>query len=334
MYDDHSDDRQPQVPPIGADETVAYPPAPTGAASPWRRGVHLVFALLLLTVGPPFAWLLGVGVANLIAAPGRSVPLQEVLLRRSRRIVTEVWRLPSRWQPSPAAETRLEAVPIPVEPAPPLVEPPPALSDGERQIAQEEIAALEQELQPIKRRLLDLEARLGQAQSTADVESRIAALERRLTAETAESEETTSEPSTPEPDPEANAAATAADQTSPLLEVAELRITLPSDALFVPGEARLLNSAPELLQSIFSDIARHPGATVLVGAHTDDRSDPRQSRTLSFQQAVALKAYLTGSLDGHRWVALGYGQSRPLTDNATPAERQRNRRIEIIVDSR
>ncbi|MEM9162651.1 MAG: hypothetical protein AAGC54_06225, partial [Cyanobacteria bacterium P01_F01_bin.4] len=35
-----------------------------------------------------------------------------------------------------------------------------------------------------------------------------------------------------------------------------------------------------------------------------------------------------------RWVTLGYGLSQPITENQTPEARQRNRRIEISVDTR
>nr|MBX2863625.1 OmpA family protein [Leptolyngbyaceae cyanobacterium MAG.088] len=82
------------------------------------------------------------------------------------------------------------------------------------------------------------------------------------------------------------------------------------------------------------DLAQYKNATILIGSHTDDQLEPSQSRALAFQQANTLRSYLAGNLPDHRWVTVGYGQSRPITDNSTPQFRQRNRRIEIAIDRR
>ena len=322
-----SHEQRPELPPPPAlSPTVARVPR-----RPWAApGVSLLVGLGLLLAGLPGAWLLGIGVARVIAAPGQRLPLQEIVLRRASRVVTEIYRLPGRWRPSPPAETRIEPIPIPTQPLEPLVTPPAALNQRERQIAQEEMAALQQEFETIQNRLFDLESKLGQAQSTADVESRLANLEDRLGLRQPVPASMAPEPTADSPQPMDQS-----DEVShPLLEVTELKITLPRDALFVLGEARLLTTAPELLESLFPDLNRYPNATILISSHTDDRLELPQSVTLTFQQANALRAYLTGHLPDHRWVAIGYGQSQPVADNSTPQRRQRNRRIEIAIDRR
>lgn len=316
--------------------------SPTIAATPLvprRRwidyGVNVLAGLGLLLMGLPIAWLLGVSVARVMAGPGKTIPFQERVLRRSNRIITEIHRLPGRWQPTPPPETRIEPIPIPTQPVEPLTPVPAALNNRERQIANEELAALQQEFETIRKRLFDLESKLGQAQSTADVESRLTTLERRLTPEQL-SPSATLPASPPTPD----GLTVTPDQSTPvkssqlLLETTELKITLPSDALFAPGEARLLTTAPELLKSIFEDLAQYPNATVLIGSHTDNHLEISQSVTLAFQQANTLKAYLAGNLPDYRWVTIGYGQSQPITDNSNPQSSQRNRRIEIAIDRR
>lgn len=319
----------PPYPPSELSPTIArVPPVPR------RRWVaptiNLLLGLGLVLVGLPTAWLLGIGAARVVPAPGQQLPLQEIILRRASRIVTEIYRLPGRWRPSPPPQTRIEPIPIPTQPVEPLIPTPAALNEREQQIAQEEIAALQQEFETIQNRLSDLESRLGQAQSTADVESRLANLEDRLGLRQPVPASTAPEPTADSPQPMDQS-----DEVShPLLEVTELKITLPSDALFVLGEARLLTTAPELLDSLFPDLSQHPNATILISSHTDDRLELPQSVTLTFQQANALRAYLTGHLPDHRWVAIGYGQSQPVADNSTPQRRQRNRRIEIAIDRR
>ena len=312
----------------------AVPPSPSRRRRWINRAGHGLLALGLLLAGVPAAWLLGIGASRVVSAPTKRMPLQEVVLRRTNRVFTEIYRLPSRWRPAPPLETRIEPIPIPTQPIEPLTTPPPALNNRERQIAEEEFAALQQEFETIRKRLYDLESKLGRAQSTADVESRLANLERRLIPDQADEpgvQPVSTTAVADEPQPEENTP----QVHHPLLETTELKITLPSDALFAPGEARLLATAPELLNSIFEDLRQYPKATILIGSHTDDRMVPSQSMSLAFQQANALRAYLAGNLpDENRWVTIGYGQSQPITDNSNPQFRQRNRRIEIAIDRR
>lgn len=316
------------------DQPSSYPVpelSPTIRVKPRDRwlsyGLNTGAGLGALLIGLPAAWLLGIGAASLMAGSSQKMPLQEVILRRTNLVITEVQRLPSRWQPAPPPETRIEPIPIPTQPLAPLTQPPAALNQREQQIAEEELAALEREFETIRKRLLDLESKLGQAQSTADVESRLAMIERRLSRDSQPAAAVL--PATPP--------ATSADELPSrpaLLETTELKITLPSDALFAPGEARLLNTAPNLLNSIFEDLAPYPNATVLISSHSDDRLEPAESVSLTFQQANALRAYLAGNLPSHRWITVGYGQNQPTTDNSTPELQQRNRRIEIAIDRR
>ncbi|ESA33355.1 hypothetical protein N836_21960 [Leptolyngbya sp. Heron Island J] len=331
-----SDEQYPNLPtphPISeiSPTLEAVPPAPPRR---WLTyGAHVLLGVAVLLAGMPLAWLLGIGMASLMPAPGKQMPLQEVALRRTNRVITEIYRLPSRWRPAPPPETRIEPIPIPTQPIAPLTTPPAALNDREHQLATEELAALQQEFETIQKRLFDLESKLGQAQSTAEVESRLVELERRL------NPESVAPRSDLEPTEQANTdlqTDVSAQPTTrhPLLETTELKITLPSDALFAPGEARLLTTAPELLSSIFEDLAQYPNATILIGSHTDDHLEPYQSLNLAFQQASALRAYLAGNLPEHRWITIGYGQNRPITDNSTSQFRQRNRRIEIAIDRR
>ena len=328
-----SNEQLPDLPPPYPlpDRSVAASPPPKTRRRWLDYGIDVLVGLGLLLGGLPLAWLLGIGAARVIARPGHRMPLQEIALRRTNRVITEIYRLPSRWQPQRPPETRIEPIPIPVQPVVPLTTPQASLSEGERQIAQEELVALQQEFETIRNRLFDLESKLGQAQSTAEVESRLAALEQRLMPDQLVTPVDRRQESAAVPPPNIQ---NPEHLAHPLQETIELKITLPSDALFAPGEARLLTTAPDLLGRIFPDLAQYPNVTILIGSHTDDRLEPSLSSNLAFQQAIALKAYLAGNLPDQRWVTIGYGQSQPITDNSTPSLRQRNRRIEIAIDRR
>jgi outer membrane protein OmpA-like peptidoglycan-associated protein len=243
-----------------------------------------------------------------------------------------VLELPQRWQQPPTQATRLEPVPLPTEPIEPLTQPAPPLTPADRQILETDLDAIAADLKSLKARLVDLETRLGRAQSSNGIESRLSALQTVLDTPSKEATERPLDPQGLEPQ--------VIDQpptpaTDPLFQVSTLTITLPSDALFIPGEAQLLDTSPSILNTILTDLRRYPKATILIGSYTDNRLEPLDSRELSFEQARALQTYLAGVLPpGGRWITLGYGQNRPLTDNRSPESRQRNRRIEILVDTR
>jgi outer membrane protein OmpA-like peptidoglycan-associated protein len=111
------------------------------------------------------------------------------------------------------------------------------------------------------------------------------------------------------------------------------RVVLPSALLFEPGSSILTPPGQQLLDSIAVDLSRYGAATLLVGSHTDGASSPDLASQLTLQQAVAVQQYLNPQLEGGgiRWVPVGYGQTRPTAVGTTPADQQRNQRVEIGI---
>ncbi|NKB18550.1 MAG: OmpA family protein, partial [Pseudanabaena sp. CRU_2_10] len=64
-------------------------------------------------------------------------------------------------------------------------------------------------------------------------------------------------------------------------------------------------------------------------------SNSQASRPLdiSYQRALAVRDYLMRlrGENSYDWIAVGYGNSRPIADNDTEAHRKSNRRIEITI---
>lgn len=72
--------------------------------------------------------------------------------------------------------------------------------------------------------------------------------------------------------------------------------------------------------------------TLKLSGHTDNEGSPEKNMLLSEKRAKAVKAYLVkkGAVDAQiltEW----FGQTQPIADNATPAGRQKNRRVEMKV---
>ncbi len=69
-----------------------------------------------------------------------------------------------------------------------------------------------------------------------------------------------------------------------------------------------------------------------VGGHTDNTGKPASNKTISELRAQSVVKYLAkAGVDAAKLKAVGYGQDKPVGDNATVAGRRQNRRIEFLV---
>ena len=75
-----------------------------------------------------------------------------------------------------------------------------------------------------------------------------------------------------------------------------------------------------------------PTIKVEVDGHTDNQGLASANLALSQQRAEAVVAYLASKgVSSTRLSAKGFGQTKPVADNATADGRQKNRRIEFTV---
>jgi outer membrane protein OmpA-like peptidoglycan-associated protein len=79
-------------------------------------------------------------------------------------------------------------------------------------------------------------------------------------------------------------------------------------------------------------VIAHPGLKMAVNGYTDIVGGDEYNLTLSENRANSVKAYLINQgIDPTAITSNGYGKSNPVADNDTPAGRQQNRRVEIII---
>jgi chemotaxis protein MotB len=127
------------------------------------------------------------------------------------------------------------------------------------------------------------------------------------------------------------------DKVSTTVTRRGLRVRLLTDKLFFDSGSGVINAAaiPTLdkIGAIIAEEAKHP---VEVEGHTDDRpiatSQYPSNWQLSGARAGAVVQRLTGAgVAGKRVSLAGYAAQAPVADNATPAGRARNRRVEIVL---
>jgi OmpA-OmpF porin, OOP family len=93
-----------------------------------------------------------------------------------------------------------------------------------------------------------------------------------------------------------------------------------------PGAVAELNEAVGLL-NLHSEITR-----IEVAGHTCDLGAASYNQGLSERRAQAVRDYLVDNgVNANRLVVRGYGEDRPKVANSSDANRQQNRRVELVV---
>ena len=79
---------------------------------------------------------------------------------------------------------------------------------------------------------------------------------------------------------------------------------------------------------------KYPTTTAVIEGHSDNVGSYNHNMVLSQRRAESVVNYLVENfgIDRTRLVAKGYGFSRPVAENSTDEGRQKNRRIEAIID--
>jgi outer membrane protein OmpA-like peptidoglycan-associated protein len=108
-------------------------------------------------------------------------------------------------------------------------------------------------------------------------------------------------------------------------------ITL-GDVLFDFGAAELKPDARRDLVRLAGFLRQHPDREVAIEGHTDSFGPDAINLELSQRRAESVASFLAeAGVESYRLVARGLGEAFPLVSNSSPAGRQRNRRVEIVI---
>lgn len=106
-----------------------------------------------------------------------------------------------------------------------------------------------------------------------------------------------------------------------------------SDVLFDTGSATLKPGAREKLAKISGILLAHTGLTLQIEGHTDSVGSDEFNQQLSQRRAGSVLDFLAeqgvaaSSMSAH-----GFGKTQPVASNDTAEGRQRNRRVELVVN--
>ena len=90
----------------------------------------------------------------------------------------------------------------------------------------------------------------------------------------------------------------------------------------------------EEIAEVGNFMKQYPTTTAIIEGHTDNVGGADYNMQLSQRRAEAVVDHLVQKfgIDRSRLTAKGYGLTRPIADNATDEGKQKNRRIEAIID--
>ena len=113
----------------------------------------------------------------------------------------------------------------------------------------------------------------------------------------------------------------------------EVTVSLPADVLFDFDKAEIRPDAAAALARLATVIRGYPAGRAEIQGHTDAKGNAAYNQLLSQRRAEAVKRWLVEreKVAADHLATRGFGKSRPVADNDTEAGRQKNRRVEVVV---
>ncbi len=112
----------------------------------------------------------------------------------------------------------------------------------------------------------------------------------------------------------------------------DIVLNMPSNVTFASGQDALNANFYNVLNSVAIVLNKYPRTLLDVDGHTDSDGDDISNQQLSERRAVSVARYLNSQgVDARRLRIIGYGETRPIADNASAAGKAANRRVEIRI---
>jgi OmpA-OmpF porin, OOP family len=89
------------------------------------------------------------------------------------------------------------------------------------------------------------------------------------------------------------------------------------------------------IKKVADFMKKYPSTKAEIAGHTDNIGKEEYNKKLSQARADSIKQYLIDKfgIDSSRLSAVGYGFDKPIADNATEEGRQKNRRVEAVLET-
>lgn len=94
----------------------------------------------------------------------------------------------------------------------------------------------------------------------------------------------------------------------------------------------ITESSKPILDNVVHVLSNMKDVNIEIQGHTDNDGPEIYNQDLSERRANSVKAYLVqNGISSNRLTTIGYGESKPITDNSSIANKVKNRRIEFVI---
>jgi outer membrane protein OmpA-like peptidoglycan-associated protein len=112
----------------------------------------------------------------------------------------------------------------------------------------------------------------------------------------------------------------------------QLKIDIPSDISFDVNRADIKQNFRTMLDTFAKGLAKNTASSITIIGHTDNSGSDVINNRLSLNRAQSVRDYLVNrNVSASRFSIEGRGSREPLSANDTPANKAKNRRVEIYV---
>ena len=127
------------------------------------------------------------------------------------------------------------------------------------------------------------------------------------------------------------------EQSLGFLDASQMKEALDRDGRvalhvnFDTDKATLREDAHPVIAEVAKLLGQDPELRLSIEGHTDNTGGAEHNQALSTARARAVLGALVGlGIDPARLQSRGFGQDKPVADNATPEGRAGNRRVELV----
>ncbi|HZF70584.1 OmpA family protein [Sulfuricurvum sp.] len=111
-----------------------------------------------------------------------------------------------------------------------------------------------------------------------------------------------------------------------------INLNMPGGITFDTGKAAIKPNFNPVLDDIANVMIKYPETKIEVQGHTDNVGSDADNLKLSELRAQSVTtALINRGVESTRLSPVGYGESKPIATNDTPAGREANRRVEIKI---
>jgi OmpA-OmpF porin, OOP family len=113
------------------------------------------------------------------------------------------------------------------------------------------------------------------------------------------------------------------------------KVTISLNVEFDTNKAIVKDKYYDEIKRVADFMKEFPDTTCEIGGHTDNIASAVYNQKLSEKRANSVRQYIIDKfgIDGSRLTATGYGLTKPIASNDTAEGRQKNRRVEAVMEA-